>query len=385
MAGYVFLSNSSKPSKEEQMSRKNVKLTNVNKPCLKTALNMGYEVWLGINRESPENLECELPVHLYDSHTYRSIFNLKDNIIAYKNLMKILKKNNIEVIHCNTPIGGVIGRFCGKRAGIKKVIYTAHGFHFYKGAPLINRTFFKWAEMFMSHWTDAIITMNKEDYEAAKMFRLKKGGKVYYTPGVGIDSEKYRDTIVDKNQLRTILGLHENDIVCISMGDLIVRKNYGIAIKAIAKCKSNKIHYLICGTGPELRNLQNLAKEQGVDDRIHFLGFRTDIKELLKISDIFLFTTLQEGMPRSMMEAMSSGLPCIASKIRGNIDLLEDGKGGYLVEVDNDYQISCKLNELANNPELRMKISQENLERIKRFDVKEVEKIIYNIYSDILK
>ena len=92
MAGYVFLSNSSKPSKEEQMSRKNVKLTNVNKPCLKTALNMGYEVWLGINRESPENLECELPVHLYDSHTYRSIFNLKDNIIAYKNLMKILKK-----------------------------------------------------------------------------------------------------------------------------------------------------------------------------------------------------------------------------------------------------------------------------------------------------
>lgn len=385
MTGYVFLSNSSKPSKEEQMSRKNVKLTNVNKPCLKTALDMGYEVWLGINRESPENLECELPVHLYDSHTYRSIFNLKDNIIAYKNLMKILKKNNIEVIHCNTPIGGVIGRFCGKRAGIKKVIYTAHGFHFYKGAPLINRTFFKWAEMFMSHWTDAIITMNKEDYEAAKMFRLKKGGKVYYTPGVGIDSEIYRDTIVDKNQLRTILGLHENDIVCISMGDLIVRKNYGIAIKAIAKCKNNKIHYLICGTGPELESLQKLAKEQGVESRIHFLGFRTDIKELLKISDIFLFTTLQEGMPRSMMEAMSSGLPCIASKIRGNIDLLEDGKGGYLVEVDNDYQISCKLNELANNPELRMKMSQENLERIKRFDVKEVEKIIYNIYSDILK
>lgn len=385
MTGYVFLSNSSKPSKEEQMSRKNVKLTNVNKPCLKTALDMGYEVWLGINRESPEDLRCELPVHLYDSHTYRNIFNLKDNIIAYKNLMKILKKNNIEVIHCNTPIGGVIGRVCGKRVGIKKVIYTAHGFHFYKGAPLINRTFFKWAEMFMSHWTDAIITMNKEDYEAAKMFRLKKGGKVYYTPGVGIDSKIYRDTIVDKNQLRAILGLHENDIVCISMGDLIVRKNYGIAIKAIAKCKNNKIHYLICGTGPELKNLQKLAKEQGVESRIHFLGFRTDIKELLKISDIFLFTTLQEGMPRSMMEAMSSGLPCIASKIRGNIDLLEDGKGGYLVEVDNDYQISCKLNELANNSKLRMEMSQENLERIKRFDVKEVEKIMYNIYSDILK
>ncbi|EOU1472103.1 glycosyltransferase family 4 protein [Clostridium perfringens] len=385
MAGYVFLSNSSKPSKEEQVSRKEVKLTNVNKPCLKTALDMGYEVWFGVNRESPENLKCELPIHLYDSHTYRSIFNLKDNIIAYKNLMKVLKENNIEVIHCNTPIGGVIGRFCGKRARVKKIIYTAHGFHFYKGAPLVNRTFFKWAEMFMAHWTDAIIIMNKEDYESAKKFRLKRGGKVYYTPGVGIDSKIYRNTNVNKSELRDTLGLKESDVVCISMGDLIARKNYGIAIKSIAKCKNDSIHYLICGTGPELKKLQKLAKEQGVDDRIHFLGFRTDIKELLKISDIFLFTTLQEGMPRSMMEAMASGLPCIASKIRGNVDLLEDGKGGYLVETDSEYQITNKLDELANNPKLRMEMSKANLERIKNFDVKEVEKVIYNIYSDILK
>ena len=177
MAGYVFLSNSNKPTEEEQNSRKPVPLTNVSRPCLEAALNMGYDVWFGTNRAEPDTLSCELPVHMYDSHTYRSIFNLKDNMTAYKNLMSILKQEEIEVIHCNTPVGGIIGRICGKRAGVKKVIYTAHGFHFYKGAPLVNRTVFKWAEMLMAHWTDAIITMNQEDYNAAKKFKLRNHGK----------------------------------------------------------------------------------------------------------------------------------------------------------------------------------------------------------------
>ena len=173
MPGYVFLSNSNKPNKAEEYSRQPVILSNVSRPYLEKALDMGYEVWFGTNRDKPENLECELPIHMYDSHTYRSIFNLKDNIIAYKNLMKILKNNDIKVIHCNTPIGGMIGRICGKKAKVKHIIYTAHGFHFYKGAPLLNRTIFKWAESLMAHWTDAIITMNEEDYQAAQKFKLK--------------------------------------------------------------------------------------------------------------------------------------------------------------------------------------------------------------------
>lgn len=120
MAGYVFLSNSNKPTEEEQNSKNPVPLTNVSRPCLEAALKMGYDVWFGTNRAEPDTLSCELPVHMYDSHTYRSIFNLKDNMTAYKNLMNILKQEDIEVIHCNTPVGGIIGRVCGKRAGVKK-------------------------------------------------------------------------------------------------------------------------------------------------------------------------------------------------------------------------------------------------------------------------
>lgn len=385
MSGYVFISNGNKPSEEQRQSRDNIKLSNVNRPCLKTALDMGYKVFFGVNRSNPEKLKCELPVTLYDSHTYRSITNFKDNLIAYNNLKEVVENNNIEVIHCNTPIGGMIGRLIGKRYKIDKVIYTAHGFHFYKGAPILNRTVFKLAEKLMARWTDAIITMNEEDYQAAKKFKLKKNGKIFKVHGVGINLNDFNNVVVDLYSKRKELGFYEEDILCISAGDLVKRKNYESAIKAIAKSKNEKIHYLICGRGPEKENLQELARELDVEDRIHFLGFRNDIKELMKISDIFLFTTLQEGLPRSMMEAMATGLPCIASNIRGNVDLIRDSKGGFLCDSSDVKKISEKINYLADNKNLRKKMGNYNLKEIRDYDILFVENEIRDIYSEVLE
>ena len=384
MAGYVFLSNSTKPSQKEQNSRDEVKLTNVSRPCLQTALDMGYEVYFGTNRANPENLKCELPVKLYDSHSYRSITAIKDNWTAYKNLSQVVETENVEVIHCNTPVGGMVGRFVGKKYHVNKVIYTAHGFHFFKGAPLFNRTVLKFAERIMAHWTDAIITMNEEDYQSALKFKLRKGGKVYKVHGVGINLDDFSDIQVDYKTKRAELGLKDTDIVCISAGDLVSRKNYGIAIETLAKIKNSNVHYLICGVGPKKEELEKLANEKGISDRVHFLGFRSDVKELMKVSDIFLFTTLQEGMPRSMMEAMACGLPCIASKIRGNVDLLDEGKGGYLREASNSEEMAHCLRCLVEDSNLRKKMSEHNLKTIKRFDVKVVKKEIEQIYKEVL-
>lgn len=384
MKGYVFIANGTKPSKEKYESREPVVLSNVSKPCIEAALSMGYEVYHGVNRKNPENLECDYPIRHFDEHTYRSITAFSDNSIAYKNLSKVVKENNVEVIHCNTPVGGMIGRLVGKRYHVKKVIYTAHGFHFYKGAPLFNRTVLKWAEQIMAHWTDAIITMNEEDHQAAKNFKLKKGGKVYKVHGVGITLDDFKDIKVDRSEKRKELGLKDTDIVCISAGDLVVRKNYGVAIEALAKVENENLHYLICGVGPEKENLEKLAEEKGVVSRVHFLGFRNDVKDLMKISDIFLFTTLQEGMPRSLMEAMACGLPCVASKIRGNVDLLDEGKGGYLREVTEIIGFSECLTKLANDNLLRKQMSEYNLESIKNYDVKVVKKEIEEIYREML-
>ena len=384
MSGYVFLSNSTRPSREEYYSRTEIKLTNVSRPCPQNALEMGYDVFLGVNRNEPDGLPCELPIHMYDSHTYRNIFDLKNNWIAYKNLCNILKSNNIEIIHCNTPIGGVIGRVCGKKAHIRKVIYTVHGFHFYQGAPIINRTVFKWAEQMMAYWTDAIITMNQEDYEAAQKFHLRKKGKVYKVHGVGINVNDYENININREEIRSGLGLKEEDIICISAGDLVARKNYAVAIKAIALLKNTRIHYLICGIGAEEKKLKELAKKLHVEKQIHFLGFRTDIAQLLLSSDLFLFSSLQEGLPRSLMEAMACELPCIVSSIRGNVDLIENGKGGFLCNSKSEREFANAIQKLSDNMCLRKKMGLINKQNIKAYDISAVEKEIKEIYKNEL-
>jgi len=385
MKNYLFLGNGYKPQKETADSLSPYKLDNVSLPCVEVAIDMGYSVYMGINRTYAEKLECiSAKVKFYNACTYRSLLDIKSNYTAYRNLMCVLKGREFDVIHCNTPIGGLIGRVCGKQTKVRKIIYTAHGFHFYKGAPLFNRTILKWAEMIMARWTDAIITMNQEDYEAAKKFKLKKGGKIYNIPGIGINTTDYQNIDIDKEELRFNLSLRNDDIVLISMGDLIKRKNYEISIKAIAEANNTRLQYLICGRGPKLEELKKLAQDLNVEKQIHFLGFRSDIKELLQIADIFLFTTFQEGMPRSMMEAMSSGLPCIASKIRGNVDLIEDGKGGFLMDVSDVQGFANAICILAGNKKLRDEFRNSNLNTIKNFDIKNVKKVINDIYKEVL-
>nr|WP_317448645.1 glycosyltransferase family 4 protein [uncultured Sellimonas sp.] len=384
MKGYIFISNSSRPTEEERKSREKVRITNFSKPCLEKALELGYKVFYGVNRDNPEELESELPIYFYDSHTYRSILDLKNNYIAYKNMIKLIQKENIDVIHCNTPVGGIIGRICGKKGNVNKVIYTVHGFHFYKGAPLINRTIFKMSEWIMAHWTDVIVTINQEDYEAAKKFRLKKNGKVYKINGVGIDTQEYGISSQERKKIRNKLGFKEEDFICISVGDLVKNKNLTTLIRAISLLKGENIHYVVCGKGPEEKNLRQLAKNLGVEGKVHFMGFRKDIKNLLGISDCFLMSSKREGLPRSVMEAMATGIPCIVSDIRGNIDLIENNENGFLCEPNDYVNFARAIVKIQNDKNIVKKFRINNLKKIKKYDSKIVRKQIGNIYEEIL-
>lgn len=304
------------------------------------------------------------------------------NLTAYKELVELINQAEIDYIHCNTPVGGLLGRLAGKRCKVKKVIYQAHGFHFYKGAPLLNWLLYYPVEKWLARYTDALITINKEDYKLAqRKMKLKNGGKVYYVPGVGIDTSQYSIDGDLRKKKRAELGLLPDDIALISMGDLIERKNYSVAIRAVSEAQNDKMHYFICGVGTEEGALRSLAKQLNVARQIHFLGYRTDIKELLTASDIFLFTSIQEGLSRSMMEAMVSGLPCVASNIRGNSDLLENGEGGFLCDSHNASEFAEKINLLAANPELCEKMGSANLMRIQQFDTETVIGKLQNIYA----
>lgn len=363
---------------EEKMKTEKVKLlfisnvaksiSNFSYPSYLACKEMGFDFHLAANLSDFTHNRNDVEVNLHHIPFYRNPFNIK-NIRAFKELNKLMKHENFDFVHCNTPIGGLAGRLLSQRNSVKKVLYTAHGFHFYKKAPIIKKLVFKFAEKFLAKYTDGLITMNEEDYNSAKSFKLKGDKKLYFIKGVGIDTDSFRNIKVDRMKLRSELGLTDANIVLISMGDLIKRKNYETAIKSIANLKNDNVHYIICGRGSEFGRLSKLTKKLNIQSKVHFLGFRNDVKELLKISDIFFFTSLQEGLPRSTMEAMSSGLPCVVSKIRGNTDLIKNGINGFLYNPRDYVGFSNGLKTLLEESNLIEKMSIQNLNTSMDYDL----------------
>lgn len=349
-------------------------------------LDIEYHMAANFNNSTREQMkldEEEFGIKLHHIDFVRNPLH-PQNLIALFQVVKLIRKEKIDAIHCNTPIGGVVGRIAAKICGVKKVIYQAHGFHFYKGAPLKNWLLFYPVERFLAHFTDAIITINHEDFQRAQSFRIRNKGKVYYVPGVGINSGDYIPYDFDRELKRKSMGLTINDISIISAGDLIERKNYKISLEAVAKSNDTKIHYFICGKGPMHKALEEYADQLNIRSQVHFLGFRSDVKELMWASDIFLFSTLQEGLPRALSEAMASGLPCIASKIRGNIDLIEDDVDGYLCTATNSYEFAEAITKLSNDRNLCKQMKDNSLRKIHNFDVLTVKNRLESIYKEEL-
>lgn len=383
--GYLFIANSTKPTPNKANSLQPYTIGTFGYAPVKAANDMGYKLYFGLNRDTAEQVKCtNFDIQFYNAHIYRDVFAFKDNWIAYKNLVKLLKEHpEIEVIHCNTPIGGLLGRICGHKFK-KTVIYTAHGFHFYKGAPKKNWLLYYPIERFLAHWTDAIITINDEDFEAAKKFHYKKGGKAYYIPGVGVELESYSIDEIERKKVREGLNLKNEDVAAIVVGDLNQNKNVETIIRAIGEAKT-KIHLLICGMGPLENELKSLAVELGVDKYCHFLGFRTDIKVLYTVSDIFINASQREGLPRSTMEAMLAGLPCIVSSIRGNVDLIENHKGGIQFAPKDSKALAGAINTLAVDVYKRAEYGAYNLKRIKLYDIEKVNKQMLDIYKEVCR
>lgn len=384
MKGYLFVSNSSKPGHIIGVP-KSIDIDSFAFPAIYAANKLGYKLYMGINSNNPKLITCkQYDVVYYNQNSFRNPFAIKDNIKAYKNLCAFLKKNtNIEVIHCNTPIGGVVGRLCGCKYH-KKVIYTAHGFHFFKGAPIVNWLLYYPIEKWLAHYTDALITINKEDYERAKKFKLRNNGKVYYVPGVGVDLSVFNQGTQNKSELRKEYNLKNDEIVFVSMGDLISRKNYAVALNAIAKAKVNNLKYLICGIGPLMDEMKQLCVKLGIGKQVEFLGRRNDVSKIVKASDAFLFTSKQEGLARSLMEAMASGLPCVVSAIRGNTDLIDDEKGGFMYDVTDVDGFAEGIKRICADSELRQKMGKYNLIKINEFDINASKSAFYSVFKQEL-
>lgn len=334
--------------------------------------------WDGATKEQIAEDEKKYGIKIVHIDLDRSPYSTK-NIKAYKQLVDLINKEKIDYIHCNTPVGGVLGRLAGEKCKVKKIVYEAHGFHFYEGAPKKNWMIYYPVEKWLAKKTDAIITINNEDFERAKTFKLKNNGQVYYVPGVGMELSQYNVPDTVRKIKRNELNLKDTDFALISMGDLIDRKNYKIAIEVVAKLNNPHVHYFICGKGPEEVNLKKLAGNLGVDKQVHFLGFRNDIKELLKASDTFLFTSKQEGLARSLMEAMASKIPCVVSKIRGNTELIVNNENGFLCSGLDDYVNA--IIKIMQSPDLAYKFKEKSSKHLNNFSIEKVIDCLFDVYS----
>ena len=353
-------------------------------PCLKMFQEQGWETWVCSRNDFDNPKDCVIPHcdHYIDIPFERNPLK-PGNVKAYRMLRKIIEKEQFVLIYCHTPVGAMLARLAGISARKRetKVIYMAHGFHFYNGAPLLNWMIYYPAEKFLSRFTDGLITINQEDYRRAQKFHA---GKTILIPGVGIDLDKFQKKEPTRQEIRNKLGIPESKIILMSVGELTKRKNHMVMIEALARLKEYDILYVICGDGPLKAQLRAKAEELGVRDRLKLLGFRKDIAELHKAADIFVFPSLQEGLPVALMEAMASGLPIVASKIRGNEDLISNNQGGYLVSPTDSEQVAKAIEKMIQNPKKRKKMEERNLEIITKYGQETVLQKMDEFFDEIV-
>ncbi|MBW4846809.1 MAG: glycosyltransferase family 4 protein [Lachnospiraceae bacterium] len=346
---------------------------------------LGYEVHYASNYRTPvygkDNSRLDgTGIIRHQVDFVRSPFRLS-NIKVLINLVKLMKKEQFVLIHCHTPMGGALGRIAAWISKCDAVMYTAHGFHFYQGAPLINQLLYKTMEWTLAHMTDVLVTINQEDYKAALKFKLKNDGAVFYVPGIGIDCKRFSANEDKRQEIRSQYQIQPDDFILITCGELIKRKNHEAILKALTYIKDDQVKLILCGSGVLEQDIKQKIRDYDLEDRIIMIGYCYNILEHLKAADCFVFPSYQEGLPVALMEAMASGLPVVCSKIRGNVDLIIPEEGGFLVDPRDIKALANSILKLKENHELKKKMGLFNAERIQKFDVEVVNRKMRDIYQ----
>lgn len=353
-------------------------------PYLKMLQEMGVETAVAARNDYADPAKCQIPHcdHYYNLPFERSPFSLR-NIKAYRELKKIINEGDWDLVHCHTPVGGILSRLAARKIRKKgaKVLYTAHGFHFFKGAPRKNWLLFYPVERLCARWTDGIIAINHEDCALAS--RDFKPKALYYVPGVGVDTQKFVPGDTQRNPaLRRELGIPQDAKVILSVGEFNVNKNHQVIMNALAKLDRDDVYYVMCGDDHSPQH-KELAQRLGVWDKIRMAGFISNIVDYYHMADVYVQPSLREGLPVAQMEAMSCGLPVLCSRIRGCVDLVTDGVDGRW--MDNDaQQYADRLNELFSDEALCREMGEKARQSVLERDLCKVRDTMQDIYQTML-
>lgn len=309
-------------------------------------------------------------VKVYDLPLSRNPLDL-NNLKAFKELIRIQNENKYDIIHVHTPVAGVYGRLLKTKFKDIKVIYTAHGFHFFEGAPKANWLIYYPIEKIMSKLTDTIITINDEDYNKALSFNIKE---TYKINGVGLDLDLYKDNKEDGKEIRKKLNIKENEFVMTMIAEVNKNKNHKQMIEAlkILKSKGTNVKVLCAGDGDLFDDIKEEVKNENLDDNIKMLGYRDDIEKIISACDAGLLLSYREGLPRNIMELMACGKPVIGTNIRGIRDIIQDEENGYLIDVEDAESLAKKIELLSSNRDLLRKMSESALKSSRKYDIRQI-------------
>ena len=357
------------------------------KPLCKVLHGLGYEIHVAArdNLAEKNGLVLDFVDKVYDVPFARSPFS-KQNIGAYRMLKEIIAEQHYDAVHCNTPVGGVLTRLACRKSRKQgmRVLYTAHGFHFYKGAPKKNWFLYYPIEWVCARWTDRLLTITDEDFAlAARKFRKTTVCRIH---GVGADQTRFYPIPENqREQLRQQNGIAPGQSVILCVGELLPNKNQKTAVAAMKKIIREKPDALLCiaGNGPEQAALQAQIASLGLQDHVRLLGYTTNIQDWYGMSDVLVACSYREGLGMNVIEAMLCGVPVVASVNRGHRELIKDAENGYLVQPDDAEAYAARILSLLQNRELYLDISQAAHASAQAYRAERVEQELAEIYQNL--
>lgn len=351
---------------------------------VKLLQDMGWEVHYASNFNNPI-YECdraflkENGIICHDITVQKSPLALVDNFKAFLKVLRIVKEEEIRAVHCHNPVGGLIGRLAGKFGKEKPyVIYTAHGFHFYENAPKANWLMYYPVEKLMARYTNQLVTINREDENLAKKFRLRKHGEVVRIPGVGLDTKRFVPSHDERIEMRKKLGLSDDTFVVLSVGELNENKNHATVIKAIAQMDVTDLKYIICGEGPGREELENLIQELGLQGQVMLCGYKHKIERYMQAADCFVFPSIREGLGMAALEAMACGLPLIAGDNRGTREYAREN--AIVCESTDVSAYRDALQHLYEDANVRKALGASSIAVAKEFRKENTKQIMKQVY-----
>lgn len=326
---------------------------------------------------------------LWEVKWSRNPLDPRNLLAAPQVIREIVTREKYDIVHVHTPVAAFVTRSALKdlreRLGVR-IVYTAHGFHFYAGGNPFKNAVFINLEKLAGHWTDYLVTINHEDKQAAQQHHLVAPHHDRYMPGIGVDLKYYnRHTVSESSvmQVRQELGIGADNPLLLCVAEFTARKRHVDAIAAFARLARTEVHLALAGSGPLMDKMQQLATQLGVAERVHFLGNRPDIPVLMRAASANILVSAQEGLPRSVLESLALETPTIGTNIRGTKDLLEGGCG-LLVEVGDVARLAAAMAEILDRPEAAAQMSKLGHERIADYDLESIVKLHEQLYAQAL-